>query len=76
MIPLNQYLKTEAQRYFPDSKLTVRFNEETTIIKLKYPSDNKLATYICEAGSDDDWFVFNDKDGCLPSFTIPLQPEE
>lgn len=67
---LEQYLKTETQRYFPDAKnIHVIFGEET--IRLLIDD----MEYSFAAGSDDDWYTF--QNFALSSvFTIPLMPEE
>lgn len=69
-VKLKEYLKSETQKYFPESKITVTLYAESDAIKI----NTEYLTFWHKAGSDDDWYMFASQNGT--SFTIPLMAEE
>jgi len=69
---LETYLDEAFSRYFPSATTIIEFiaDEEATVVHVT--SDNVTTTWRCEAGSDDDWFLFESNGSVI---TVPFPAE-
>ena len=74
---IEQYLEAEFLRYFPDASINVNEaceDDEETIVFVTLPSGPTIK-FVCEPGSDDDWFEFcedADPHGIIITIPFPL----
>lgn len=76
----SEYIESRFREYFRDAAdVTVDIDNEfeTIHVHVTLPTDTadhfRLRSWVCEIGSDDDWYVFTDSTGSI--ITLPLMAD-
>ncbi len=71
---IEQYLEARFLEYFPDASISIieaDDDDETTTVIVSLPSGTQWK-YVCEPGSDDDYFSFNEVSQGFSLITVPF----
>lgn len=74
----SEYIEARFREYFRDaSAIAVELNDDETItVSILYANDPEhllTTNWLCEIGSDDDWYVFESLTGSI--ITLPLMAD-